>query len=222
MAIRHVPQHALPEIAALRWGLVPHWADDVKIGYRLINARSETAADKPAFRKAFRDRRCLILTDGFYEWQKLDGRKQPYYIRRREGKPFAFAGLWDRWNKGEQPLESCTILTTDANELMRPLHDRMPVILDPADFDRWLAARFLGGLARSADCLQVGLGDIILLEFAIEDPLNNLLGLPEFLFLLGDKSSRGRWRKWSSRKRTGLGRGSMPSSSGKEPNGAAT
>jgi putative SOS response-associated peptidase YedK len=122
----------------LRWGLVPHWADDIKIGYSLINARSETAADKPAFRKAFRDRRCLILTDGFYEWQKLEDRKQPYYIRRRDGKPFAFAGLWESWSKGETPVQSCTILTTDANDLMRPLHDRMPVILDPGNFDRWL------------------------------------------------------------------------------------
>jgi putative SOS response-associated peptidase YedK len=138
IAVRHLPQHAGPEVAALRWGLVPHWADDIKIGYRLINARSETAAEKPAFRKAFRDRRCLILSDGFYEWQKLEGRKQPYYIRRRDGKPFAFAGLWENWSKGEAPVQSCTILTTDANELMRPLHDRMPVILDPGDFDRWL------------------------------------------------------------------------------------
>jgi putative SOS response-associated peptidase YedK len=118
MAIRHLPQHARPEVATLRWGLVPQWADDIKIGYRLINARSETAAEKPAFRTAFRQRRCLIPTDGFYEWQKLEGRKQPHYIRRRDGQPFAFGGLWERWNKGEQPLESCTILTTDANELV--------------------------------------------------------------------------------------------------------
>jgi putative SOS response-associated peptidase YedK len=138
LAVRQLPQDARPEIATLRWGLVPYWADDIKIGYSLINARSETAASKPAFRDPFRDRRCLILADGFYEWQKLDGRKQPYHIRRRDGKPFAFAGVWDRWRKGDEPVESCTILTTDANELMRPLHDRMPVILDPAQFERWL------------------------------------------------------------------------------------
>jgi len=138
LAVRQLPQYARPEIVTLRWGLVPHWADDIKVGYSLINARSESAADKPAFRDAFRRRRCLILADGFYEWQKLDGRKQPYHIHRRDGKPFAFAGLWERWNRGEQPLETCTILTTDANDLMRPLHDRMPVMLDPGDFERWL------------------------------------------------------------------------------------
>jgi putative SOS response-associated peptidase YedK len=138
LAVRQLPQSARPEAVNLRWGLVPHWADDLKIGYSLINARSETAASKPAFRDAFRDRRCLILADGFYEWQKLDGRKQPHHIRRKDGKPFAFAGLWERWRKGDQPVESCTILTTDANELMRPLHDRMPVILDTSHFDRWL------------------------------------------------------------------------------------
>jgi len=138
IALRHPPQAARPEFVRLRWGLVPPWADDMKIGYRMINARSETAADKPAFRSAFRQRRCLVLADGFYEWQKSDGRKQPYYIHRADGKPFAFAGLWERWDKGEQPLQSCTILTTDANELMRSLHDRMPVILDAAEYDFWL------------------------------------------------------------------------------------
>jgi putative SOS response-associated peptidase YedK len=104
----------------------------------MINARSESVADKPAFGPAFRQRRCLILADGFYEWQKIDGRKQPHYVRLRDGRPFTFAGLWERWDKGEQALESCTIITTDANELMRPLHDRMPVILDLADYNLWL------------------------------------------------------------------------------------
>jgi putative SOS response-associated peptidase YedK len=138
IALRHLPQAARPEFVRLRWGLIPAWADDIKAGYRMINARAETAAEKPAFRFAFRERRCLILADGFYEWQKLDGRKQPHYIRLGDGKPFAFAGLWERWHKGEEPVESCTILTTDANELMRPLHDRMPVILHPADYACWL------------------------------------------------------------------------------------
>jgi putative SOS response-associated peptidase YedK len=104
----------------------------------MINARSETVADKPAFRSAFRKRRCLIPASGFFEWQKTDGKKQPYYIRWADSKPFAFAGLWELWKRGEHPVESCTILTTDANDLMRPLHDRMPVILDVKDFDRWL------------------------------------------------------------------------------------
>jgi putative SOS response-associated peptidase YedK len=138
VAVRHLPQAARPEFVRLRWGLVPHWADDLKIGYRLINARADSAAVKPAFRSAVRQRRCLILADGFYEWQKLPDGKQPYRIRLKDGKPFAFAGLWDRWHKEAEPVESCTILTTDANDLMRPLHDRMPVILDRTAFERWL------------------------------------------------------------------------------------
>jgi putative SOS response-associated peptidase YedK len=138
LAVRHLPQAGRPECVPLRWGLIPYWAEDMKVGPRMINARAETAATKSAFAPAFRQRRCLILADGFYEWQKNAGRKQPFYIRRADGKPFAFAGLWERWNKAEQPVESCTILTTDANDLVRPLHDRMPVILDPAAYDRWL------------------------------------------------------------------------------------
>lgn len=120
-------------LASVRWGLVPAWADDVKIGYKLINARCDTVATKPSFRQAFKKRRCLVVADGFYEWQKLDARnKQPYYIRLKDERPFAFAGLWERWSKGGEPVESCTIVTTEPNELMEPLHDRMPVILPPS------------------------------------------------------------------------------------------
>lgn len=124
----------------LRWGLVPSWADDVKIGNRLINARADTASSKPSFRAAFKARRCLIPADGFYEWQKLDARhKQPFHIRMKDERPFAFAGLWEHWHKDGGPvLETRTILTTDANELMRPIHDRMPVILPEGDWQRWL------------------------------------------------------------------------------------
>src|SRR5262249_7430344 len=126
----------------LGWGLVPSWADDIKIGYRLINARAETAAGKPAFRSAFRSQRCLIPADGFYEWQKLNRRRQPFYFRLKDGRPFAFAGLWGRWRKGvAEVVEACTILTTGANGLVRPLHERMPVILAPKDFERWLDPR---------------------------------------------------------------------------------
>src|SRR3954466_8858866 len=96
------------ECVPVRWGLIPAWADEPSIGNRLVNARSATAADKPSFRGAFKHRRCLIPADGFYEWQKLDGRKQPYYIRWPDGVPFAFAGLWERWEKGQAPVESCT------------------------------------------------------------------------------------------------------------------
>jgi putative SOS response-associated peptidase YedK len=125
-------------LAFLRWGLVPAWTDDPAIGNRLINAGAETAADKPSFRSAFRHRRCLVLADGFYEWQKLGSRKQPHYFRLRDGKPFAFAGLWNRWEGADGPLETCTLLTTQANDLARPVHERMPVILPQGDYDRWL------------------------------------------------------------------------------------
>jgi putative SOS response-associated peptidase YedK len=104
----------------------------------MINARADTVATKPAFRKAFRQRRCLIVVDGFYEWKKLNGRKQPYYTRLQDDQPFAFAGLWERWSRGDSPIDSCTIVTTDANEVVGSIHDRMPVILSPADYGLWL------------------------------------------------------------------------------------
>lgn len=123
----------------LRWGLIPYWAKEASIGNRMINARSEGVADKPAYKWSFRKQRCLVPTDGFYEWKKEVGGKQPYLIRRKDGKPFAFAGLWARWKDPERgPLDTFTILTTSPSELIRPLHDRMPVILEPKDFDLWL------------------------------------------------------------------------------------
>jgi putative SOS response-associated peptidase YedK len=138
-AVRQLSESEKPEFAWLRWGLVPYWTDDISIGNRLLNARAETVAEKPSFRSAFRSRRCLVLADGFYEWQKVKGGKQPYYIRLKEGKPFCFAGLWERWKSDKQELlESCTLITTAANEMMKPIHDRMPVILDPAEFSPWL------------------------------------------------------------------------------------
>ena len=128
------------ELVMFRWGLVPGWADDLSIGNRMINARAESVAEKPAFRTAFKKRRCLVLADGFYEWQKTGKAKQPYFIHLKGRKPFCFAGLWERWSKGEKPVETCTILTTDANKLMAPLHDRMPVIIAPKDYGLWLDA----------------------------------------------------------------------------------
>jgi putative SOS response-associated peptidase YedK len=122
----------------LRWGLIPSWADDPAIGSRMINARSETAAEKPSFRGAFKKRRCLIVADGFYEWQKVNGGKQPYYIHMEHGSPFAFAGLWEVWNKHGEEIRSCTILTTDANELVGEIHHRMPVILPSENYEFWL------------------------------------------------------------------------------------
>jgi putative SOS response-associated peptidase YedK len=128
------------EWTPVRWGLIPSWAKDAKIGNKLINARGETVAEKPSFRSAFRKRRCLIPADGFYEWKKLDGGKQPHFIHLRDEEPFAFAGLWEHWINPDdgEVIESCTIVTTEANALMRTLHDRMPVILPAADYDRWL------------------------------------------------------------------------------------
>src|SRR5262245_45113900 len=138
LAVRVPTGGAEPAAALLKWGLVPSWADDPAIGYRMINARSETVAEKPAFRSAFSQRRCLILADGFFEWAKLGKRKQPYLFRLQSGRLFAFAGLWEHWQRDGRALDSCTILTTEPNDLVKPLHDRMPVILAPADFGLWL------------------------------------------------------------------------------------
>ena len=129
------------EATFYRWGLIPSWAKDASVGARLINARSETVAEKPAFRQAFRQRRCIIPADGFYEWQRVGGRKQPFFFRMRDERPFGFAGLWERWEgEGGELLDSCTILTTGANEVLRPVYDRMPVILPPEDYELWLDA----------------------------------------------------------------------------------
>ena len=127
------------ELTYFQWGLVPSWAKDVKIGSRMINARSETAADKPSFRAAFKRRRCLIPASGFYEWQKTNGAKQPQYIHPSGETLFGLAGLWEIWRDAEgSELQTCTILTTTPNELMEPIHNRMPVIIDPADYSMWL------------------------------------------------------------------------------------
>ncbi len=128
------------ELTILRWGLIPFWAKDIKIGNRMINARSETVATKPAFRNSLRRKRCAILADGFFEWKKMeDGKKQPFHIHLKDHKPFVFAGLWDCWSKGPiDPIESFTILTTRPNEKVAELHNRMPVILTPEAIDLWL------------------------------------------------------------------------------------
>lgn len=129
------------EFALLRWGLVPFWAKDAKLGYSTFNARSEEASRKPAFREALKTRRCLVPADAFYEWKRLDPKtKQPFAIALKSGEPCAFAGLWDRWQPNEgAALETFTILTTGPNELMVPIHNRMPVILAPHDYERWLS-----------------------------------------------------------------------------------
>ncbi len=125
--------------AMVKWGLVPRWAKDPSIGTRMNNARAETVAEKPSFREAFRRRRCLIPASGFFEW-KLEGRlKQPYYIHPAAGELLAFAGLWERWEGPGGPLETCAVITTEPNAVMAPIHERMPVILDPADYRAWLS-----------------------------------------------------------------------------------
>jgi putative SOS response-associated peptidase YedK len=121
--------------AFLRWGLVPRWAKDPAIGARMNNARAETVAEKPSFREAFRKRRCLIPANGFYEWKLEAGRKQPYYIHPTGGALFAFAGLWEQWNE----LQTCAVITTEANASMAAVHERMPVIVSPAEYSAWLA-----------------------------------------------------------------------------------
>ena len=127
------------EMKFFKWGLIPSWAKDTSMGSRLINARSETVAEKPAFRQAFKERRCIIPADGFYEWQRTEGRKQPFFFQMKDERPFGFAGLWERWQGiTGQVIESCTILTTEANEVLLPVHDRMPVILRPDDYGLWL------------------------------------------------------------------------------------
>ena len=151
--ITNTPVETERPLAFFHWGLIPSWAKDPKIGNRMINARSETLAEKPSFRAAYKRRRCLVLADGYYEWQKIpdDRLKQPVYIRLKSQKPFAFAGLWETWqtDEMEQPLRSCTIITCPPNPLLEKIHHRMPVILSQDAYTAWLAPD-----GRSADGLQ--------------------------------------------------------------------
>ena len=140
-AVRIRPESKPPqrELAPLRWGLIPSWAKDPAIGNRMVNARSESVAEKPAYRAAFRRRRCLVPADGFYEWQRQGKAKQPYFIQMADERPFAMAGLWETWEGPDHTvIESCTILTTEPNPLMEPIHDRMPVILPDDSCSEWL------------------------------------------------------------------------------------
>lgn len=126
-------------LGKLRWGLIPPWAKDAKIGYKMINARSETAAEKPSFRNAFKKKRCLVVADSFYEWRRKDGEKTPMRIKLKTGEPFAFAALWESWQSPDgQTINSCSILTTGPNDLMESIHDRMPVILTKEGEKIWL------------------------------------------------------------------------------------
>lgn len=141
LVVRFNPETRERTLNPLRWGLVPFWAKDTKLGYSLINAKCETVAEKPAFREAFKARRCIVPADGFYEWKNLGGKaKQPYCIAMKDRSMFGFAGLWERWKDkaSGEIVRSFTIITTSPNELCAPIHDRMPVILDPANYGRWL------------------------------------------------------------------------------------
>ena len=144
LIVRHpwrAPEARL-EAARVKWGLLPSWAKDASMAAKLANARGETVAEKPAFRSAFRRMRCLVPADGFYEWEATPSGKQPWFIRLKAGGLLAFAGLWEHWQAPDgTPLETATLITTDANALMRPVHDRMPVILQPADYAAWLGAQ---------------------------------------------------------------------------------
>lgn len=151
----------------LRWGLVPRWAKDQTMGARLINARSETVDQKPAFRDAFKKRRCLVCADGFFEWKRNGREKTPYYMRRPSGRPLAFAGIWERWRE----LESFSVLTTEANGTVKPLHDRMPVVIDPKDYQRWLSPEIEA--REPLEDLLVGLPDSSLEAFEVSSLVNS-------------------------------------------------
>ena len=137
---RHDPA-GRPELRFMRWGLIPHWSKDTKSAARMINARAETAAEKPSFRTPLRKQRCIIPASGFYEWKRDGQRKQPYFFRGTDDTPLAFAGLWERWrDPSGTPIHTCTILTTAANATVAQVHHRMPVVLSPESFDAWLDA----------------------------------------------------------------------------------
>jgi len=137
--VRTNPNTGEREAVRLRWGLIPSWSKDLKIGQKMINARGETAASKPSFRAAFKHRRCIVPASGFFEWEQIGKQKQPHYIHREEDLPLSLAGLWEHWApEGHEPLDTFTILTTSANEFMSALHERMPVVLDSAGIAAWL------------------------------------------------------------------------------------
>ena len=141
--VRQDATRPVRSFSLIRWGLIPFWAKDAKVGYKMINARAETIAEKPAFREPLLSRRCLIPADGFYEWSKFSKGKSPFCFTLADDSIFAFAGIWDRWRSPERELvETCSIITTSANALLSDIHDRMPVILEAEDHDRWLDPGF--------------------------------------------------------------------------------
>ena len=173
--VRQAGDGAGRELAAVRWGLIPAWAKEPSIGNKMINARAESVAEKPAFRAAFRSRRCIVPASGFYEWQRRGrGPARPYLIRRKDGKPIGFAGLWEGWRDPAtgEVVESCTVITCEPNELMAELHDRMPVILDPADYDRWLDPKAAGAEELLRPCPAAWL-EAIPVSTRVNNPAND-------------------------------------------------
>ena len=159
----------------LRWGLVPRWAKDLRIGSKMINARAETVATKNSFRSAFAKRRCIVTADGFYEWKRLDPKtKHPMYIHRADGDPLAFAGLYERWTDAEnlREIHTCTIITTTPNEMMAEIHDRMPVLLSPQRWDEWLDPA--NADTESLQRLLVPAPDALLTSYAVSTEVNSV------------------------------------------------
>ncbi len=142
------------QLAMMRWGLIPSWAKDSKIAFSTINARAETVHEKPAFRDALKHRRCLVIADGYYEWKTEKGGKQPYLFACKDDQPMAFAGLWERWERGPEPVDSFTIVVTESNALTQQIHDRMPVILAPERYDAWLSADAAEATALLRPCAE--------------------------------------------------------------------
>lgn len=171
--IRRDARESVRHASLMRWGLVPNWAKDMSVGASMINARSETAAEKPAFRELLQCRRCLIPADGFYEWQKSGKSKQPYCFEMMQRGPFAFAGLWDSWPApDETALESCTILTTTSNQLLADIHARMPVILPTASYDLWLDPGFRDTAATTEMLKPYDAG--LMRRYAVSTRVNNV------------------------------------------------
>lgn len=172
-------------LGLLRWGLIPPWAKDEKIGSKMINARSETVAEKPSFRNSFKKKRCLVVADSFYEWKRSDNQKTPMRIRLKSGEPFAFAGLWESWKSPDgKTINSCTILTTGPNDLMKDIHDRMPVILTKEQEKVWLDPKehdpeVLGSLLKPFEAEMLEAYEV---SDAVNSPKNNS---PELIEKIG-------------------------------------
>jgi len=197
---RREPEEKGPHraLGTFRWGLIPSWAKDPSVGNRMINARAEGIADKPAYRRAVAGRRCLIPADAFYEWQRsqgADGRaagKLPYAIRRCDGRPMALAGIWEVWRDRDQPdadpVRSCAIVTTSANQMMAPIHDRMPVVLEPADWAAWLDP---GTDMSVVEALMKPAGEQVLEAYAVSSRVNDVRNEgPQLLDPLPDPPAR--------------------------------